>query len=515
MRNRNALATLFPLAPIATWVAIAWPTPAGAAEWKLTPGVDLKETYTDNVTLATFGNERSDFVTEITPNLSLNATGARMRFSADYAMRNFFYGRSTKASNRHHHLNVMANAELVEDLFYLDGKASAAQQTISPFGPQTAGEGHLTNNQADVRTYSVSPYLRNRFGRSATAEVRYSRDAVSADTGGLSDSESDRVRISIQSGSDFRTLQWNVLYDDQKIHYDAADDVRTRQLSGSLRYALTSRFSLTATGGYEDNNYASIASKPEGDFWSLGAAWVPSERSSIAVSAGRRFFGNTLSVSAQHRTRMTVWSVGYQEEITTTRSQFLVPSAQDTAAFLNGLWTSSIPDQAAREETVRRFIREANLPSTVIVPVNGFTNRVFLQKSAHASLAIQGVRNTLMTSVFRVEREPQSSATSDISLTAGSAALLGDATRQEGISTAWHLRLSPRTNLTASAGYSEVRSAATRTRDDNVTYRLGLSRQMQQKIKGGVELRRLEKRSTQATGEFRENAVAAFLQISF
>jgi uncharacterized protein (PEP-CTERM system associated) len=515
VRNRNALATLFPLAPIAAWVAIAWPAPAGAADWQITPGIDLKETYTDNVTLATSGNERSDFVTEITPNLSLKATGARMKLSADYAMRNFFYGRSSEASNRHHHLQALANAELVENLFYLDGKASAGQKAISPFGPQAAGDGYLTNNQADVRTYSISPYLRHRFGRSATAELRYSRDAVSADTGGMSDSESDRLRISLHSGSEFRVLEWNVLYDDQKIHYDAADDVRTRQLSGSLRYALTSRFALTATGGYEDNNYVSIASKPEGDFWSVGAAWAPSERSNIAVSAGRRFFGNTLSLSAQHRTRMTVWSVGYQEEITTTRSQFLMPSAQDTVAFLNGLWASSIPDQAAREEMVRHFIREANLPSTVIVPVNSFTNRVFLQKSAHASLAIKGVRNTLMTSVFRVEREPQSGATSDSSLTAGSAALLGDATRQEGVSTAWHLRLSPRTSLTASAGYSEVRSAATGARDENITYRLGLSRQMRQKVKGGVELRRLEKRSNQTTSEFRENAVAAFLQISF
>lgn len=515
MQHRNALVALFPLAPVAAWVALAWPAPAHAAEWTITPGVDLKETYTDNVTLATPGNERNDFVTEITPNLSLKAAGARMKLSADYAMRNFFYARSSGASNRHHHLQAAANAELVENLLHVEGKASAGQQAVSPFGPQVAGTGHLTGNQADVRTYSISPYLRHRFGRTATAELRYSRDTVSADAGGLRDSESDRLRISVNSGTEFKTLQWDVLYDDQKIDYEVSDDVRTRQLSGSLRYALTSHVALTASAGYEDNNYASIGKKPEGEFWMLGATWSPSERSSIALSAGRRFFGDTLSLGAQHRTRMTVWTVGYQEEITTTRSQFLVPSAQDTAAFLNGLWASSVPDQAAREELVRNFIREANLPSTLAVPVNSFTNRVFLQKSAHASVAIKGVRNTLMTSVYRIEREPQSTAAADTSLTAGSAALLGEATRQEGISTAWNLRLSPRTSVTASAGYSEVRSVATGRRDDNVTLRVGLSRQMQQKIKGGIELRRLEKHSSQTTGEFRESALAAFLQISF
>lgn len=510
----HPLARFFPLAPAAALVALAWSSPADAAEWTITPGVDLKETYTDNVTLAPKGNERNDFVTEITPNLSITGTGPRLKFAADYAMRNFFYARSSGASNTSHRLQASGNAELVDKLFYIDGSATAGQQAISPFGPQVADAGHLTNNKADVRTASVSPYLRHRFGSSATGELRYSRDAVRADTGGLADSESDRFRVSLDSGTAFRTMQWSFLYDEQRIDYEAADDVRTRQLSGSLRYELSPRVALLATGGHEDNSYVTIGRKPEGEFWSLGAAWTPSERTNIAVTAGRRFFGNTLSFSAQHRTRMTVWSIGYQEDISTSRSQFLVPSTQDTATFLGGLWASSIPDRSVREELVQHFIRETNLPSTLVVPVNSFTNRVFLQKSAHASLAIKGARNTLLTNVYRVEREPQSAATADLSLPP-SAALNGEATRQDGISTVWNLRLSPRTSATASAGFSKVHSETTGRRDDNLTFRLGLMRQLQQKVKGGIELRRLEKRSTQTASEFRENAVSAFLQISF
>lgn len=513
--HNKALAALFPLVPAAAWVALAWPVPAGAADWKVEPGIDLRETYTDNLTLAPSGSERGDFVTEISPRLSVKGTGPRMKLGAEYTMRNFLYARESGASNTHHQLQAAAHAEMVEDLFYIDGKASAGQQAISAFGPQVAGSGHLSGNQADVRTYSVSPYLQHRFGRSATAEMRFSHDSVGADTGGLLDSRSNRVRIGLNSGSAFRTLLWGIAYDDQKIEYESAEDVETRSLSGSLRYRLSPRFAVTAAGGYEDNSYVSIGRKPEGKFWSLGAAWMPSERSSVEVSAGKRFFGDTLAIRAQHRTRLTVWSFGYQEDVTTTRSQFLVPSAQDTAAFLNGLWMSSIPDEVAREELVRSFIREAGLPATLVVPVNSFTNRVFLQKSAHASVALRGMKNTLTASVFRVEREPQSAPGNDVALGPGADTLLGEASRQDGVSTVWNWRLSPRTSVTAGAGYSRVRSEATGRRDDNVTARIGLTHQLQQKLTGGVELRRLEKRSSDSGAEFRENAISAFLQMSF
>lgn len=514
MKNHRAFSMCFPLAPAAACIALAWPAAARAADWTITPGVELRETWTDNVNLAADGSKREDFVTEFTPHVGIKATGARLKLGAEYAMRNYFYSRSSGASSTNHQLQATANAELVENLFYLDGRATAGQQAISPFGAHVVDDGHVTNNKADVRTYGISPYLRHHFGSAAVAELRYSRDSVSSDNGGLSDSESNRYRIGLNSGTGFRTLHWGVQYDDQRIDYERTDDVRIRQITGSLRYAITPRVTLLANAGYEDNNYVNIGEKPEGEFWSLGATWAPSERTNVSVTAGHRFFGNTLSVSAYHRTRMTVWSLGYQEEITTARSQFLVPSTQDTAAFLNGMWASSIPDAAARQDLVQNFIREANLPSSLVVPINSFTNRVFLQKNAYASLAIKGVRNTLLTSVYRVEREPQSGAAADLSLSS-SAVFAGEASRQDGISTAWNLSLSPRTSVTASAGLSKIHSDPTGRRDDNLSFRLGVSRQFRHKLRGGVELRRLEKRSTEASAEYRENAVAAFLQISF
>ncbi len=436
-----------------------------------------------------------------------------MHMRADYVMRNFFYARTSGADNTQHYLDAAADAELIKDLFFIDGTASIGQQAISPFGPQVVDSGNLTSNRSEVQTYSLSPYLRHHFGQNATAELRVSRDSVHSNADDLLDSKSDRLHIGLKSGKDFSTMQWNVVYDDQRIDYKASDDVELKSLTGSLRYLVSSRLALTGTAGYEKNDYVAIGGKPEGSFWSLGAEWMPSERTFMAISAGRRYFGNTLSLALQHRTRIAVWRASYQEEITTSRSLFVMPSTPDTAAYLNELFINSIPDKVEREGQVNRFIHDANLPTTLFAPVNTFSNSVFLQKSAALSATSKGAKNTLIVSVFHTEREPQSVTGAIAPTITGTA--LGEEVRQNGVSALWNWSISPRTNVFTNAAFNRASLETTDRRDDNITFRVGMTHQIQQKVSGGVEVRHLEKRSSQSNEEFRENALTAFLLVRF
>lgn len=515
MQTQRAHTTFFPLVPLAAWIALAWAAPAEAADWKITPGIAVRETFSDNANLAPEGAEQSDFITELAPTLAVRGHGSRVQVSADYTMRHFRYARTDRASSTHHLLRAAGSGELIEDLFFVDAGASSTVQPISPFGSQRIDRGDVTGNQADVRTFSLSPYLRHRIGRIATVETRYTRDAVHAGDGGLSDSTADHIHLGIESGDRSRVLQWKLALDGQKIDYETAADVDSKAASASLRYLLTPRFALTASGGYEDNNYPSIGPRPKGRSWSVGFGWTPSERTNLATSAGRRFFGNTYSLSVRHRTALVAWDLGYQEDVTTTRSQFLVPSAQSTVAFLDSLWASSIPDPLARNEVVQRFIRESDLPATLTVPVNSFSNRVFLDKSAYASVALKGVRNTVVARLSRSERQPLSAPAADFGIVAVGGALTGEATRQHGASILWTLNLTSRTALTAGASYNRARSLVSSREDENAGLRIGLSRQLTPKARASVELRRNDRRSTVALEGYRENAIAAMVQMSF
>ena len=88
--------------------------------------------------------------------------------------------------------------KLVDNLFFLDGRAAISQQNISLSGPQAADNVNVTGNRTEVKTYSVSPYLRHSFGNFASSELRYTHSGVSTGVGALSDSQVDSIHLRLE-----------------------------------------------------------------------------------------------------------------------------------------------------------------------------------------------------------------------------------------------------------------------------------------------------------------------------
>ena len=320
---------------------------AGAAQWEFTPRVGLAEIYSDNVSLTPLGTERSEFITQLTPGLTVIGDGPRLKLRADYEMQNFAYGRQGSFSSNHQ-FNGVADAELVDQIFFLNGKASVSQQPISPFGTQSVSNANQIANRTEIKTYSLSPYLRHRFGSAAIAEMRYAHDTVTSGVGGFQDSNSDSIRLSVDSGTAFRTVGWGWRYSRQDTDYENANPLRTEETAGKPRYLLTPRFALTSSIGYEKSNYLSLGARPQGSFWQAGLNWAPTSRTNLEASGGERYDGKSYFLTARHRTRRTVWSLGYSDQVTTTQNQFHIPVALDTAAFLQQFGPNSgIPQEGA------------------------------------------------------------------------------------------------------------------------------------------------------------------------
>ncbi|GAO34852.1 hypothetical protein SCT_0232 [Sulfuricella sp. T08] len=498
----------------------------GAAEWKATPSLNLKETYTDNVRLAPPGHEKSEFITQINPGISLTGTGPHLKLNASYGMQNLVYAEESSQNTMNHMLNANANAELVDNLFFLDGRAAISQQNISLLGPQAADSANITGNRTEVQTYSVSPYLRHKFSNYASTEIRYTHDEVSTGGSELLNSQADRIQLGLNSGSAFKTLGWGLNYSKGKTSYANTANLfppalDTEVLSGNLSYLVTSKFRLTATGGYEKNNYISIGPKPDGSFWSAGFSWAPSAMTSIDGSAGRRFFGDTYSLAASHRTRLTAWSLGYSEDITSTRSQFLIPI--DPTRVMDLYLAALYPNWAAADPVLRQkltedYINTFGLPPELAAlagPVNYLTNRLFLQKRLQASVAVTGAKNTLVLSLFHVTRDAQTSQAQDSLLFGSSTLALTDNTKQVGGNAFWSWRMGPRTSANINAGFTRNSFPSLGRTDKDKTIRLSLTRQFQPKLDGSLELRRLQRDSSQDGGDYSENALTASLFMRF
>jgi uncharacterized protein (PEP-CTERM system associated) len=512
------------LVQAATSTILIFPICSAAADWKIAPKLSLLETYTDNVTLAPRGNEISDFITQINPGISLTGTGARLKVNANYTMQNLFYANQSNQNTIMHQLNAGAKATLIKNLFFLDSTANISQQNISLQGPLTTNNENITNNRATVKTYSISPYVLHNFSNFATTQARYTHNAVYTDaTGGLPGSPSDSILLSLTSGSAFHTLGWGLNYNKQKIGGLSTSigglgtSGESEQYTGNLRYRVSSKFSLTGTSGYQKYSYTSTTGSLAGSFWTTGFVWTPTERTKITANTGKAFFGTTYTLMASHHTRRSTWSLNYNQNITTTRDQFLIPVTIDRASILNQLWTSNIPDPIMRQQTVDAFIRDNGLSASIFDQINVLSNQFFLQKNLQATVALSGKRNTLVFSMFHMLREAQTLGDANSALFGTNSFTLNNNTKQIGGNVLWSHPISPRTSTNISAVYIKSNILGTNQEDETKTLTAALTRQIQPKLNGAVSFRHVDRtsNSNQNGAAYRENAIIASLTMRF
>jgi uncharacterized protein (PEP-CTERM system associated) len=491
--------------------------PGARAEWKFTPTLDLRETYTDNVALSREALARSRLVSELTPGFALLNQGPRLKLSANYQLHYYAFDDNDVEGVRHaqSQLRASARATVIDDLLFLDTDGAIGQQAVSAFGPQANGNGYANTNRANVKTWRISPYLLHRFGASATASVRYSHDSVDAGRIGFGDSTSDVLVMNLNSGRNFRRVGWGLQYSQQRLDDSVAPTSSVKMLSANARYRIGEEFNLTASAGYDEYDYAANGDAPRGRFWQGGIEWTPSSRTSLVAGAGKRYYGNTYNLQALHRSRRSVWSINYSDSVTTTRSQLLLPATIDTASMLDRLFTAQIADPVARAQAVEAYIRATGLPAALADSINYFSNRYILQKQFQASAAFNTARTTLILSAFDSRREGLSLIQTDSLLTGPASARLNDDTSQRGGSALWNMRLSSRSAINASWTNSRIESRSTGVSSKNAAWRLAMTRQFSPKVRGAFEARRVSGTTADQVASYRENALSASLSLQF
>lgn len=505
-----------PLAmPLALAALLA--APAARADWKFVPTLDVRETYTDNIALRPDNEKQGQFVTEITPGFVLRHRGPSLNVNASFQLQYFgMPGRDVDGINRVAR-NGQANlrARLIDELLYVDAAGSIANQGISPFGQRVdESNNYLAANRAQVTSWRISPYLVHRFGNTANAEMRYTRDEVDAGRVGLGNTQADTLQMSVNSGTAWRTWGWGVQLSEQQVHEEQATDTTIKNASSTLRYRVSPNLNLTTTLGYDQYDYQSLGGATGGRAWNAGFAWAPSPRTSLQATYGRRYYGPSGSLIALHRSRHTVWSINYDDSVTSTRANFLLPAAIDTASMLDRLFTPNYADPAERARAVEQYIRSAGLPASLANNVNFFSNRYSLQRQLRASMAYRESRTSAVFSLYRVRREALSVRTTDSPLLGTSINTVNDDTDQTGVNVNLNYRLSPRTslNMISDIGRSESLSSGIDSRISSL--RFGMRHQLATKLTGVLELRHVKGSLGLANGQsYTENAVTASLSM--
>lgn len=492
---------------ISTAVALVLSAGSHAAEWSIIPGFGAKETYTDNVHLSPKSTARSDYVTEISPSIVVLKTGRHLKVSVDDVMQEIVYSDKITPAKFTNQLHAAAKAELIDELFFIDSAASVTQQNISAFGAQQTNNIYATSNRTNVRTFNFSPYLAHTFDAFFAAELRYAVDSVAASSGTLATSHSGTTSFHVNSGPAFRILGWGLTYSDHITHYPTSGSLKLANTTGNLSYLIAPELKLTTTVGYDRDDYPTMRKLSSGVSWTSGFAWTLNQRSSLVATVGQRYYGKTLSLAANTRSRTAIWDVSYSESVTTTQSQFGLPATIDTSAYLSQLLSGTISDPVQRQQAVNRIIQNAGLPVSLANSTNYLTNTVFLQKQLQASVAVISPKTTLVASLFDVEREPLSTG-----LNTGIS--LGNAkTNQLGGSIVLGRRLTSQINANMSLLATRVESLTSGRVDHTQALRFDLVKQFSTKLRGTIELSRSQGQSNQAGVGYKENAIAGFFNV--
>jgi len=427
--------------------------PAAAENWRLTPSVSVRESYTNNANLAPSGQAQSSFVTSASAAVGVTGNGARAQLNGTAAVQGVLYAGDYSVNNSSNSFFVQANllgsVEAIEKFFFVEGAVSVSQQYLSPFAAQPAGNIGVTDNRYTSVGFRLSPYIKGVFAGGTTYLLRY--DVIWSNVGNaqnLSGSTSSYAqRWTGRIDSPIRTFGWSIDAIANSTEFTNQQAVTNEIVRGYLKYRPDPQVLLYGIGGYEWNNY--YVTQSSDIVYGVGGEWRPTERTDVRGNWQHRFFGAEYLAAVTHRNPYTAFNVNASQNISTYPQQlFAAPAGGDVAALVNAAFTTRIPDPVQRAEAVQSFLQSSGLPGTLQSPLNFYVQQVFLYEQQSATFTLLGVRNSTAFTLYNRKQEVISGGTG-VALPAPFGALNNNT--QRGASIAFSHRLTPVTDLTATA----------------------------------------------------------------
>lgn len=428
-------------------------SPAVAETWRLTPSVNVRETYNNNANLAPSGQAQSSFVTTLGAGLRIAGNGARVQLNGFVGVSGNYYAGDFSSNNSNNvfvNANLLGSVEAIEKFFYVEGAANVRQQYLSPFGPTPASNIGVTDNRYTSVGFRLSPYIRGVFPGGVTYLLR--SDSLWSNLGQVQNvpgsTSSFTQRWTGRLDSPIRTFGWSADASATNTSFSGQErDVSNELVRGYLNWRPDPQVLVFAIGGYEWNDY--YATQSDNVVYGAGGEWRPTERTLVKGNWQERFFGSSYLAQATHRNPFTAFDVNASRDISTFPQQlFAAPAGGDVAALLNAAFTTRIPDPVQRAQAVQQFLATSGLPATLQSPLNYFVQQVILYEQVSATVTFIGVRNSTAFTVYNRKQEPISGGTGVV---LPPQLGFGQNNTQRGGAITYSHQLTPLTNLNATA----------------------------------------------------------------
>ena len=412
------------------------------------PSVSVRETLTSRARVQ--GSDgQSDLITEVSPQVRLSSNSGRLKGSFDYTLRGLLYARQSSSNEVQQALRASGTYEAVEGWAFVNASAGISQQSISAFGTRSSDSALIDSNRSEVFNYSVAPYVRGRLGGFANYEARWSWASTSSQSSNAdSTSQTTSLRFSSDSAT-FARLGWSVAYSGQTSEFGNRGSRKNDSLNGTLFYTVTQEVQLSARAGRESNDLATVGTE-QYNTWGWGGTWAPTQRTRLEATRDHRFFGNAYNVRFEHRTPRTVWSFANGQDVNISPLTSGAASPLTVFELLFAQFASIAPDPVQRAALVDAFLQNNGLTRATLANGGLLTSTASVSRRKNFSVALLGLRTTLLLSAFRSESRAVNSSV------AGAGDLAnGNTVFQHGFSVNVSHRLTPQQALSVDISQSK------------------------------------------------------------
>jgi hypothetical protein len=353
-----------------------------APAYLIRPRASIYETLTDNVNYA-HSPRIGDAYTNILPGLSFSADTPRFQGVATGNLNAYIYARESSFDQVTGNLYASGFGTIWPDALFVDLRSAITQSSTLPsFGFQNLSQ-LPANQQTQVYSGDISPYLRKSFDGLVDTEARYRLDATqyggattvvsSPVPSNLSSGVLNEGTLIVATGRDFeRALSrvtvdgsnFNSTFSDRNTQFNAYDD---------LEYRIRPQIAVLGRAGYQNIRFPA---SPEATF--AGATWLAGGRvgtygpepSYLALEYGRQQGIYGFTGSARYSITPTML-------LTASLMQGITNSTQ---SLQNSLATSTLDPYGG---IVDEF---SGLPTAFYNPGLGLTNNVYKEHLFNAGI---------------------------------------------------------------------------------------------------------------------------------
>lgn len=397
------------------WSGVCAAQGAGASgAFSLEPSITLSQTLTDNFQVSAT-NAESDAVTRLGAGVALRSRSGLVQGFLDYTLTGVLYARHSGLNTLQNALNANLAADLVEDRLQLAAQAGISRGSISAFGVQPGAGTDANSNTTEVRTLRISPTLRGPLGPNLRYDARLSYQVSDAADSSAGDSDSTTASVRLEPTSRGR-LGWSVDAQHQVSSFKLGRSSQTDRLFGALLLDLPDQdLQLRGTLGVERSDQLASGARSYKN-WGVGVVWAPSPVTRLTADTEKRYFGQSHSVSLEHRTPRTIFRYRNARSASTDADTAL--GRRGTAFDLLFAQLASVqPDPILREDLVNRLLRAQGIDPRQVAGPGFLQSAASVQDLQEFSAAWTGPRDTAVLSIGRTKTrrlDPVSGAVDDL-----------------------------------------------------------------------------------------------------